>query len=811
MKSRVVLWITLVFSVPAFAQNYLFDRVYLQAQTSPHPVATADLNNDGAADLITANTTSNMVSVFKNLKNGKYSTSPTLKTGVAPAALAVADFNGDGKLDLAVANSSDNTVSVFLGKGDTTFTLASTPAVGTTPNSIVSADFNGDHKMDLAVENQGSNTVSVLLGNGDGTFQSIADVSTNPGPLMVLTGDLNKDGKADLAILDPNQVTPFLGNGDGTFSAQAGITASPGPVAMVLGDFNGDAKLDLALANFDGKNLPKLLVFSGQGDGSFVLTSTILDTGLAPLALAAGDVNGDGKLDLVSSHIIPPKSNNQGNVSVFLGAGNGSFTLTQTLITEATGGLAVADVNRDGAGDVIESYPFSGKLTVFIGQGNGLLLSTGKYNVGGHSAEDIAAADFNEDGFDDLAVVLGGSTSLAVLLNNGDGTFGPVNNLPIGGFGGSEVIADFNKDGHADIAAANGIGGVSVLLGKGNGQFLPPVAYSTGTAIKVVTADLNQDGISDLLVDYFNGTALVALLGKGDGTFGPPISSPTSPGQPLGPGIGDLDNDGIPDAVVGYNFSDQIDVFHGNGDGTFTLLATYHAGQSNISIQIADLNNDGKADVVIGNNGIPSNVLIFFGNGDGTLSAPQAITVNNSVTQVSLLDWNRDGKLDVGTVGGTTFAILPGNGDGTFSPEFDLLTGASFIGVAAGNFSGAGGFDAALLDLSNDTVTIVLNQPIIALAGRRLTFPGQKVGTMSVPLPVKITNPGTVPLSIKSITTTGDFTQTNNCGSSVAVGASCTINVVFAPTQVGTRSGTLTIDDNAPSGRHVVTLLGTGT
>ena len=119
--------------IPASAQTYLFNRAVLQVQSLPEAVAAADLNSDGAVDLLAANSGSNTVSVFKNQGNGRFSASPVVQTGRGPAALAVADFNGDGKPDLAVANAADNTVSVFVGNGDTTFTVISTANVGLHP------------------------------------------------------------------------------------------------------------------------------------------------------------------------------------------------------------------------------------------------------------------------------------------------------------------------------------------------------------------------------------------------------------------------------------------------------------------------------------------------------------------------------------------------------------------------------------------------------------------------------------------------------------------------------------------------------
>jgi hypothetical protein len=799
---------SLVVAIPASAQTYLFNRAILQVQSLPEAVAAADLNSDGAVDLLAANSGSNTISVFKNQGNGRFSASPVVQTGGDPAALAVAQFNGDGKLDLAVANAADNTVSVFVGNGDTTFTLVSTAQVSLRPVSIVAADFNGDHNTDLAVADQDDNALAILLGNGNGTFTRVADVLTDSGPIVLVSGDLNRDGKPDLAVVAGTTVTPYLGNGDGTFTAQASLSASPQPVALVIGDFNGDSKSDLAVLNGAPPSKPSVLVFLGNGDGTFAFKSTFNASGLLPQGLTAADMNGDGKLDLVSSgKSYVDSSDHHGDMAVFLGAGDGTFKLfKQRFSINEAHEIVTADINNDGKFDVLGSYTFSNQLVLLVNQGDGQLFSTAEYPVGAFPI-DAAAGDFNGDGFADISVLNANSGTISILLNNHDGTFHSASEVGVGGVGNSETVADFNGDGYPDLAATNGRGGVAVLLGNGDGTFQPAVPYTTGDPEIVLTGDFNGDGILDLIANNFNGATIAVLPGRGDGTFGPRILSPTSSGQPVGFAVGDLDGDGEIDAVLTYNFSTQLDVFRGNGDGTFSLFRTYTTEEFGDSIQIADLNADGKLDVVIGFGG---EILIFDGNGDGTLQPPRRRTLKNGAwaSHVRTLDWDHDGILDLAFTGGT-FSIMRGRGNGSFGTEFVLGTFV-FQAFAAGDFLGLGGTDVAL---TNDvgTITVLLNQPVIALASRRLVFGNQQVGTQSQPLSMKISNPGTVPIAMSAITATGDFSQTNDCGASIAIQGSCTVKVVFAPTQVGKRTGKLSINDKVPGSPQVVSLSGTGT
>ena len=128
--------------------------------------------------------------------------------------------------------------------------------------------------------------------------------------------------------------------------------------------------------------------------------------------------------------------------------------------------------------------------------------------------------------------------------------------------------------------------------------------------------------------------------------------------------------------------------------------------------------------------------------------------------------------------------------------------------IAVADFLGQGGLDLATLN--GEKLVITLNQPVMALSSNRLNFGNQKVGTQSQPMTVKISNPGTVPIAISSITGTGDFTQTNTCGSSLPIRGSCVVNVVFAPTQKGARTGTLTLNDKVPGSPQLISLSGTG-
>jgi len=324
----------------------------------PLSMVVGDFNGDGKLDLalgIQEDGNPGYVSILLGIGDGTFtpvSSSPA--TGHCPCSMKVGDFNGDGKLDLAVANYNDNTVTILLGNGDGTFlpAIGLPVSVGANPTDLVSGDFNGDGKLDLAVANSTDNNLTILLGNGDGTFSPVtSSPATGTTPFGLAVGDFNGDGKLDLAVsnFDVNTVTILLGNGDGTFAPAASPPATAGP-ALVVGDFNGDGKLDLAVT---GRGNSTVTILLGNGDGTFTAISGCCGTAVDlthTLGIAAGDFNGDGKLDLaVTIQNLQPLFPAD-YIAILLGKGDGTFTPTDfsLLLYNDPYSLALGDFNNDG-------------------------------------------------------------------------------------------------------------------------------------------------------------------------------------------------------------------------------------------------------------------------------------------------------------------------------------------------------------------------------------------------------------------------------------------------------------------------------
>jgi hypothetical protein len=331
--------------------------------------------------------------------------------------------------------------------------------VGLGPRGAVVGDFNLDHKADLAVANINSNDVTILLGNGGGSFSPAAasPVPVGEGPVSIVVGDFNRDGKPDLAVANQfsNNVSILLGNGSGGFTpaTTSPVRAGSGPYFVAVSDFNRDGNPDLAVANHHSNNVSILL---GNRDGSFKpATASPVSVGVDPRALAVGDVNLDGKPDLVVANYF------SNNVTILLGNGSGGFspaTIAPASVGTSPCFVVVNDFNLDNKPDLVVVNFRSNDLTVLLGDGSGGFSAAADSPVRvGAGPVSAAAGDFNLDNRADLAVVNLNSNSVSILLGNGGGGFSAARGLPIrtGINPRSIVVGDFRLRGLLDLAVVN--------------------------------------------------------------------------------------------------------------------------------------------------------------------------------------------------------------------------------------------------------------------------------------------------------------------------------------------------------------------
>jgi hypothetical protein len=777
------------------------------------PGFVADFNGDGKPDILSYDGTLNVGN-----GDGTFHTGVQLNTVV----LAVADFNGDGKPDVFVGNA------IFFGNGDGTFQPPVT-VTGIVPSIVWAIDLNGDGKADLLGLSSDGKQLVVYIGNGDGTFK--AGVPYNLGTVYVTAwlvfGDFNGDHKTDVAVicgcLQPQGVV-LLGNGDGTFQSTPLPLAVPAFASWtVAGDFNGDGKLDLATFNLVGSGNAYVSTVSlqlGNGDGTFQTATTactIPGSSATGGNIAAADVNGDGKLDLVIGATV---------IGVCLGNGDGTFSNAPNYyqpVSSAGAFVVIADFNLDGKPDVVANNE------ILLGKGNGTFQGQAATPLPYSSFNASVVGKFVKNGAPGVAVVglsssNGSVSTLSILTNNGTGALSLAHTYVLPQPGSGIATADLNGDGNLDLIVTGSAPtsmnwSYSVLLGNGDGSFKPPVLYQQsvpgGGTLPIVMADFNGDGKVDMAVPI--GTSVAVLLGNGDGTFGSPAYFLDGNAS----SIVSADFNGDAKLDIAAAGGSGLAILLGKGDGTFQP-ATFPGIALGYPLLTADLNGDGKADlvgpVVLHSGPYPSGAIqVLLGNGDGTFSSLGTFPgsgIYSYSTAIALADMNGDGKLDVisldeylptDNIGATSAnGIYLGKGDGTFNPSeipipetylYPLfVVSPEPFGVLAADMNGDGKPDIVVEGLS--TVFVLLNSTV--------QVPGFTISA-AAPSPGSVTAGGSATTTV-TIASVGGFNQsvTLSCASIMLNGAPATTappSCKFSPASVTNASGTstLTISTTATS------------
>lgn len=714
--------------------------------TDYHSRLLSDVNRDGKLDLVGVDPTYEIV---VGLGNGDGSFQPSLISNVllgSAVSLEVGDFDGDTFPDLVVGSygyeTTPATVNLLHGLGNGRFSLASVTNIPETdPAFIAARDMDMDGNLDLVVAvnqlsgttvGKGANTVLVMFGDGTGQFPDLRQLDGGGVPTAIMLGDYDGNALPDIAATNAfdfllthpsdHAVTVLRNMGARDFGDGAHRATVYPPEAEAVADMNRDGIPDLVVAD----NSAYMEIHLGDAFGGY---SGVVLQPLTPASstsrFAIGDINRDGKLDIVA-----------GGANLLYGNGDGTFATGGPIGSPgSTEDESLVDLNRDGRLDLILLQPLS--LNVAMG-GIATFGPATAYPLPANS-RDFHVEDWNRDGKPDVAVATEGG--IVRFTGNGDGTLSTAGTIdPSIGF--TDVTSgDFNRDGFPDLAArmeadsivSATLQGVTTYLADGSGGFGAHTVIPTFdlAGYEIASWDVNRDGSPDVVA---------TSLGDLTGIAYPAHATYTTSGAWLGNGTGAFHRDsdylvGLRPNINRVSFGDldrdgQTDILGSNDDwlagvssvtnvsyvsilraalptftGSFPLHAEYAATPGAVDPVVADFNRDGRLDVAVCGG---TSVSVHFGDGAGALGSNGSYVAGTALVTLGGGDLDRDGDQDLVTLGTDgAGAILVNNGQGTFSVS-TFSMGSDVTDLALGDLNRDGILDLVVCSTTEGSVLVAM-------------------------------------------------------------------------------------------------------
>lgn len=603
-------------------------------------ICVKDSSGDGIPDIVISTKGFGAVNptdipILVNNGNGTFAAPIYRNVGVSSIDVQLSDLDGDGLNDLIVSpedlTTAPGTALRVLRSGGApldNFSVLNTYEMGGVITRGFAADIDGDSKLDILalLQTTAPYGLSARVGDGQGNFgPSVVTPTGAWNGIDYVAADFNEDGTDDVALASSfvtNNVTIWFGAGAAAFTVGPLMNFGNLLMNLVATDLNGDGHLDLVTSHFGSDSIATWLAF---GPAKYHNVTSI-PLGNAASTIRARDFNNDGDVDFATignpNDAVKVMLSNATPAGLPTWGAPSNYTLHSNAFQYH---LATGDIDGDGYCDIatVHSYPF--EFNWLMNQGNGTFGAPHVSFTPTYYPDDVELADVNGDGMADLVIIqtqLPTATynnyTISVYLAIGGGGFNPVpTQISLGGPGSDLTMGDLNLDGNLD-AAVKRTNYITACLGDGAGGFSSlQLSAAASTFHYLNIAEMNGDGLPDIVV---NGYGVRTFAGNGAGLFTPIGSIAGSPTIGFGENaLLDADGDGNMDFVGTEYANDRFDLFLSDGAGNFAAPQLYITGNGPVPAIICDVNKDGKPDIAIGtagNNSIYNMIMLHLNVGE---------------------------------------------------------------------------------------------------------------------------------------------------------------------------------------------------
>ncbi len=771
--------------------------------SQPTGAACADFNGDSLIDIAAVSRLGDITFYFQD-GTGAFNPGGTRPAGAAPTSLISADINGDSLQDLVVVDSTREDITVLVGTGTSALppfaTYASTIA---SPRAAAVADFDRDGYPDIAVAGATAPYVVILYGNGVG-FATRTNTIPNPFTQTrrpnrgrgIAAADLNDDGYPDLALLSSDGiVTIFLGTPSGQFVYLYAFSVSTDTESIALNDLNGDGLVDLAVVASDSNSTQIFLATAhGEFDLPGLVSVTSVSNGFGPVVSRTVLTDPTDPLTSVTQLVA---ADSAARAVSLVEQSDPTALSTNPLVALPDSppvALALGDVSGDGIADVaLVAKAVRGRvlqLRILLGTstggynevpavgqgtcGNGVLETGEQCDDGNLKGRDgcsklctvelgklvpsLEIVDLDADAKGDL-VLTDDRGQVWALMSDGQGRFWQLRKLGSAKKKTPAALGDFNGDGTTDVAFVSKStrhGALTLLSNVGGGFFVTtPLPVSVKVLGPILAADFDRNGLPDLAVGFKNGWAV--LFNDGSGPNRPAVVGVPKNFKKLARmAAADFDEDGWLDLITTFTGKQAPTLmFRGSATGAFGGGENIGAAGTLAEPFAVDLDQDDHQDVVSCSSATGLSCRVLYGNGAGQFGAaalPSSTAIGREPRAAATADFDQDGFADVvGISRVDDVAVVLFGGAPSQTSRLTLPTGARPSDVEVLDLNGDSFLDIVVGNEATRDLSIFLNQTnryFLALAKVQLpSIPNSSLGLISL-APGDIDGNGTIDLAV---------------------------------------------------------------